>query len=194
MEEVGKPTGLVRRKDSASWQLRQRWPKHLRRPGDPADIWISLETTSYQDALKKLPEVREALQRRFTHTDQPVVRSGIYSRSPLRAQWPCDESLPLLRSDQAVPLARAYFADAIRSLDAEAPVSWGKGDNEWRSWRAELEDRLARLTGPESDNSDGSDDLVMGEMIRVLHEAGLRADALSEACNLLHNYLRRAMA
>lgn len=191
MEEVGKPTGLVRRKDSASWQLRQRWPKHLRLPGDPADVWISLETTSYQDALRKLPEVREALQRRFTHTDQPVKRSDIYSRSPIHAQWPCDDSLPLLRSDQAAPLARAYFAEGMRNLDAEAPVSWAKVDHEWRSWRAELEDRLARLTHPETEDTD---DLVMGETIRVLRDASLRADPLSEACNLLHNYLQRAMA
>ncbi|MEO6389355.1 MAG: site-specific integrase [Croceibacterium sp.] len=194
MEEVGKPTGLVRRKDSASWQFRQRWPKHLRRPGDPAEVWISLETTSHQDALRKLPEAREALQRRFNHTDQQLERSGIYSRTPLRAHWPCDESLELLRSDQAAPLARAYFAEAIRSLDADVPVLWAKGDSEWRSWRAELDDRLARLTGPETASSDGSDDLVMGEMISVLHKAGLRAYPSSEACNLLHNYLRRAMA
>lgn len=191
MEEVGKPTGLVRRKDSASWQLRQRWPKHLRQPGDPADVWISLETTSYQDAVRKLPEVREALQRRFTHTDKPVERTGIYSRSPVRAEWPCDENLPLLRTDHTAPLAQAFFAETMRGLDGEAPASWAKGDPEWRSWREELENILAHLTGPETERGEG---YVVGATIRVLAKAGLRTEPASEACNLLHNYLRRAMA
>src|SRR5262245_39064984 len=81
MEDVAKQTWLVRRKDSSSWQFRQRWPKHLRRPGDPEDIWISLETSSYQDALRKLPEVRAEAQRRFTHADDVDQRDGIYSRT-----------------------------------------------------------------------------------------------------------------
>ncbi len=191
MAEVGKPTGLVRRKDSASWQLRQRWPKHLRQPGDPADIWISLETTSYQEALKKLPEMREALQRRFAHADKPVERSGIYSRSPVRAQWLRDERLPQLRSDQAAPLAQAFFAETMRGLDSELPTAWANGDPEWRAWRDELENILADVTGPET--ARGSD-LIVGATIRVLRDAGLSAEPTSEQCNQLHNYLRRATA
>ena len=141
--------------------------------------------------VRRLPEVREELQRRFTRTDKPVDRAGIYSRSPVRAQWSRDENLPLLRSDQTTPLAQAFFAETMRGLDAEAPVSWAKGDPAWQSCREELETILAHLTGPETARGE---DYVVGVSIRVLTNAGLRAEPDSDACNLLYNYLRRAMA
>lgn len=191
MKEVGKPSGLVQRDDSASWQYRQRWPKHLRRPGDPESIMISLRTTSHQDALRRLPEVREEMHRRFNHADEGDARGGIYSRSPIRPRWPDDPNLPLLRSDQAASLAQGYFTEVLRGLDAEAPLLWTKGDVEWQSWRIELEDKITCLTGPENAESD---DYVMGTAIRVLRQVGIRAALEGEPYNLLLNYLRRAMA
>jgi integrase len=190
METVGKPSGLVRRKDSGSWQFRQRWPKHLRQPGDPAEVWLSLETTCYQDALMKLPATREALHRRFNRTDKPVERTGIYSRSPTRLRWPSSQNLPLLHRDQAVPLAQEFFTETMRGLDGEAPILWVKGSAQWLSWREELETILADLTGPDGARGE---DFVVGATIRVLINAGLRTEPSGEACNLLQNLLRRAM-
>jgi len=50
---------------------------------------------------------------------------------------------------------------------------------------------LVRLIGKEPD--DGVDD-VHGSKVAVLRKSGIRADPDGEPCNLLHNYLRRAMA
>ena len=62
---MNKPNGLVRRKGSSVWYFRQRCPKHLQAPGDPAEIWISLATPYYAEALSKLDKAREEAQSRF---------------------------------------------------------------------------------------------------------------------------------
>ncbi len=59
-------------------------------------------------------------------------------------------------------MAQGYFAEVMRGLDGEAPDTWTKGDAAWRSWQAELEDKLVCLTGPENAESD---DYVMGVAI-----------------------------
>lgn len=190
MSGVGKPSGLARRKGSASLYYRQRWPKRFQRPGAPAEIWISLGTAVHSEALVRLEDARREAYRRFSEPAPEIRLSGIYSRT-VRPSWPLDHLLPELRSDQAMPLAQGLFDETLRAMDAEPPPpsDWG-GDDLW-SWRTELEMRLARLTGPNP--ADGIDDMA-GAKVAVLRKAGLRADPESEACNLLHNYLRRAMA
>lgn len=187
MQEVGKPSGLVKRKGSAVWYFRQRCPLRLRKPGVPDQIWISLETANYAAALARLEDARQEALRRFA---APRPATGIYSRS-LLPSWPADESLPLLTSDLAAPLAQAFFAEVVRGLDAEPLLAARFDDAEKHLWRNEVETLLARLTGPEPD--DGIDD-VAGARFAVLRKAKLRTDQGSETCNLLHNYLRRAMA
>jgi hypothetical protein len=138
MEVLGKPSGLVRRKGSASWQFRQRWPKHLRRTGDPAEVWISLNTTSHREAMIRLPEARNELQRRFNRTAEANPPPPIHSRSIARATWPTEETLPWMRCDQAASLAQSYFSEVMQGLDAEAPAPWSKGDAEYQSWHSVL--------------------------------------------------------
>jgi hypothetical protein len=187
IEEVGKPSGLVKRPGSAAWYFRQRWPKRFKRPGSLDEVWISLETASYQDALKRLGEARSEAQRRFR---EPEPRTGIYART-FRPSWPDQKSAPLLTAAHALPLAQSFFWKGMRAMDAETSLSSEISDDERFSWRMEVETMVARLAGPKP--ADGCDD-VDGAMIAVLRQAGLRAEPDSEACNLLHNYLRRAMA
>ncbi|MEZ5710088.1 MAG: site-specific integrase [Blastomonas sp.] len=187
MSEMGKPTGLVKRKGSAVWYFRQRCPQHLKSSNSPAEIWISLETASYETALTRLDHARIEAMRRFNARPE---RTGIYSRSKL-PEWPNDDDLPLLMSAQAAPLARAFFVDAMIGLDGSPPIPADVDNADNLSWLCELETMLARLTGPELD--DGRDD-VAGARFAVLRKAKLRADTDGEPLQLLHNYLRRAMA
>jgi hypothetical protein len=187
MQELGKPSGLVKRKGSAVWYFRQRCPLRFRASGVPDQIWISLETATYQIALTRLEDARQEALRRFA---APRPQAGIYSRS-LLPHWSADENLPSLTNELAAPLARAFLADVVCELDREPPAPAGYDDADKQTWRIELETMLARLTGPEPD--DGIDD-VAGARFAVLRKAKLRTDPGSEPCNLLHNYLRRAMA
>lgn len=187
MEEVGKPSGMVKRDGSAMWYFRQRCPKHLKAAGSPSEVWISLGTASYPLALTRIDDARQEAQRRFTAPRSP---NGIYSRSQL-PDWQQDEDWPSLATEQAAPLARAFLSDAIRELDSQPPVPADLDDASRSAWRVELEGMLARLVGPEPE--DGIDD-VAGARLATLRKAKRKADRGSEACNLLHNYLRRAMA
>jgi len=187
MSEMGKPTGLVKRGGSSVWYFRQRCPHHLKAPGKPLEVWISLGTSSYQDALKRLDEARAEATRRFAArpTQQAIFSRSALPSSPISGDW------PLLKSDQAASLARALFADAIRELDASRPDGSDVDHDQRLAWKQELETMHARLSGAEPE--DGIDD-VAGAMFSVLQKARLRSDDESEAGLLLRNYLRRAMA
>ena len=187
MSEMGKPSGLVKRKGSAVWYFRQRCPQHLKMPGSPADIWISLETPNYATALTRLEDARQEALRRFA---VPPPRTGIYSRSAL-PQWPKDEDFPLLSGEQVAPLARTFFVKAVQDLDCQPPIPANADEQAMHGWRAELETMIARLTGPEP--IDGIDD-VAGARFSVLRNAKLRAEPGSKTLDQLHNYLLRAMA
>ncbi|MBK6802459.1 DUF6538 domain-containing protein [Novosphingobium sp.] len=184
---MGKPTGLVKRKGSAVWYFRQRCPQHLKVPGSPADIWISLETASYATALTRIEDARKEALRRFSVSPAPA---GIYSRSA-PPKWASDEDFPLLSSEHAAPLAQSLFVEAVRELDSQPPIPAETDEQAILGWRAELETMIARLTGPEP--ADGVDD-VAGARFAVLRKANLRAEQGSEALDLLNNYLRRAIA
>lgn len=86
--EVGKPSGLARRGGSASYYFRQRCPKRLKRPGVPAEIWISLGTASYAEALTRVDDARAEAGRRF-NAEPPVPTGLIHRRSPVPI-WPSD--------------------------------------------------------------------------------------------------------
>lgn len=187
MSEMGKPTGLVKRKGSAVWYFRQRCPQHLKATGSPSEVWISLDTASYPTALTRLDDARAEAMRRFAARPSTTL---IYSRSVLPSRT-IDESWPLLTSEHAAPLARALFVDAVRELDCQPPIPADADEQAKFGWRAELETMLARLTGP---IPDGGIDDVAGAKYSVLRKAKLRVEPESEACNLLYNYLRRAMA
>lgn len=187
---MGKPSGLTRRNGSGSWYFRQRWPDRFKRPDTPAEVWISLGTASYPEALSALENARLEALRRFTQEAPPAPRTGIYSRSP-QPQWPTDPSLPLLAVTDAGPLARAYFRQALLGCDVEPPMPADWSSAKTDAYRLELLDRRHRLMRPGDD--DERDD-VEYPMIGVLTGAGLRCDLRSEAGILLQNYLRRAMA
>ncbi len=81
--------------------------------------------------------------------------------------------------------------EAVRELDCQPPISEDIDEQAIFGWRAELETMIARLTGPEPE--DGIDD-VAGARFAILRKAKLRVEPGSQVFDLLHNYLRRAMA
>ena len=178
---------MVKRDGGSVWYFRQRCPKHLKVAGSPSEVWISLGTASYPLALTRIDDARQEAQRRFTAPRSP---NGIYSRS-LLPDWQPDEDWPSLTAEQAAPLARAFLFDAIRELDCQPQIPADVDDQSQSAWRVELEAMLARLIGPEPE--DGIDD-VAGARLATLRKAKLKSERGSEACKLLHNYLRRAMA
>lgn len=178
---MGKPSGLVRRDGSASYYFRQRCPKRLRRPGVPAEVWISLGTANYAEATARLDEARAEAARRF-RPDHAATRGPIYSRSAT-STWPDAEARPLLTRELAVPLAQRFFRKVLADLDLEEAVSPLDVDDV----RRELEDRKASLSAP------GDRDDIFSQQVWVLDDAGLRADYLDAACVALRSYLRRAL-
>lgn len=154
----------------------------MKRPGVRAEVWISLYTASYAEALARMDEARVEAGRRFR--GEPATQNGaIYSRSA-RPGWPSDQSRPLLTRELAIPLAQRFFATVLADLDLEGPVD----PDHIFDFKRELEDRHARLTQP------GEEDEVFGEQVWVLNEAGLRADYLDTPCVALRGYLQRALA
>lgn len=188
MAELGKTSDLVRR--GAVYYCRRRCPKHLLRPGSKPELSMSLGTTDKSVALSRLDDARRDLMRRFMEPAAKAPTFRIFSRS-LGPVWPTDATLSILMPDQAATLARTFFFETLRGIDAEPPLPSGLAREDVATLRVELEDRLARLTGPEDLDEI---DHVFGAKATVLQNAGLRAEADGEACNLLHNYLRRAMA
>jgi hypothetical protein len=139
MSEVGKPSGLAKRKGSNSWYLRLCWPKRHIRPGAPAEIWISLETAEYKLALARLDDARMEANRRFREAKPAPPPSGIYSRS-IRPFWPTEPNLPQMHPDQSKFLAQTFFQRAMRALDAEGPSPRGGRCYGLHEYQEELED------------------------------------------------------
>jgi integrase len=83
-----------------------------------------------------------------------------------------------------------FFADAMRSIDAEAPAASEIAQDELLRYRDELENRLALYN--EKDPLDERDHLI-GTEIAVLRSAGFRVDPMSQARALLRRYLQRAL-
>jgi hypothetical protein len=103
MDAVGKPNGLTRRKGSAFWYYRQRCPRHLKTPGVPEEVWLSLGTTDYKEAIKQLDGARDAAAHRFRGLS-PAEPTGIFPRTS-RPQAPSDPKLPVLTTGQTAILA-----------------------------------------------------------------------------------------
>lgn len=183
---MGKPSGLRRR--GAVWYFRKRCPKHLLRPGVPPEIWISLGTTNYQEALGKLDEARQAANDRFR---EPVTKgpTRILCRT-VRLQRADDDDLPHLTRAHAATLARSFFRRALLDMDAEPPQRPNLTTEQQFDVRAELQDRQQALLGW---GNEDQDDLILGPEITVLKNAGFRCDPASEPRALLREYLRRAM-
>ena len=128
-----------------------------------------------------MDEARIEAGRRFCA--EPAAKKGaIYSRS-LGPAWPTDSTRPLLKREQAMPLAQNFFAKMLADLDLEDPIA----PNEAADWKRELEDRYAGL------NHASEQDDLFGEQVWVLNDAGLRAEYLDAACVVLRAYLRRAL-
>jgi integrase len=192
VDQVGKPSGLTRRKGSAAWYYRQRVPERFRRVGGPAEVWISLKTSEYRAAISKLDWARQQAQLRFAAIHPQAesrrsVRSGIVRRA-VRADWPIASGRPPLTAELAAPLARAYFAQAMRGLDLEPRISKATDPVAFNDQIVELEDRLARLHDA-TDEADHS----YGAKVWALDHAGVQTSYTSDECQLLGNYLDRAL-
>lgn len=185
---MGKPSGLCRRDGSAAYYFRQRWPTRFKRPGTPAEIWISLGTANYSEALSRLDDARQEAQRRFRALPTGPSGVGIYSRTAKPA-WPgtgCGRKLLL---EDTGPLAREFFRRGLLHLDLNSsPVD---ADETWRAdYRDELRDRCARLAACHPE--EGAD-LAEGAAIAVLRKADMHIDPAEDAARLLKEYVRRAM-
>ena len=188
MDTVGKPSGLTRRKGSAAWYYRQRRPRHLEAPGVPEEVWISLGTADYQEAIRKLDAARDAAAQRFRGAATPE-RTGIFSRTP-RPKAPSDPKLPVLTTGQAAILARSFFQRALFEIDLQSSRTGRLTKDQLFDLQTELQDRQQAVLGHADEEQD---DPVLGAQISVLRAAGLRSELQSEAALLLREYLRRAM-
>jgi integrase len=188
MNAVGKPNGLTRRKGSASWYYRQRCPTHLKSTGAPEEVWISLGTADYQQAIRQLEDAREEAARRFRGVNAPSA-SAIFPRIH-RALLPVDPRLPILTSEQAVLLAKSFFQRGLLDLDVRPIQTAAMSREEVFDLRNELQDQQQALLGFVHEEED---DPIRSAQIAALRGAGLRSEPQSEAGLLFREYLRRAM-
>jgi integrase len=191
MKKVGKPSGLTRRKGSASWYLRQRVPLRFRKLNGPVEIWLSLDTAVYAAALTKLDWARQEMQQRFLDNVQVDVLTppltGIYRRA-FRADWPVAPERPCLPAEAAAPLARAFFNHSRRGLDLETSISKANDPGLFDQQLVELQDRLAQLRDPVDEA-----DHTFGGTIWALDHGGFQSEYSSDERLLLANYISRAM-
>jgi len=184
MGEVGRPSGLTKRRGSSSWYFRMRCPAHLLAQSARDEFWKSLETADYAIALTRIETARVEALRSF----QPAP-SGIL-RTHVRAKRPTDPRLPLLRAEDAARLAIDFFHYQIRELDALAPTGWDDGDNQ-KALRQELAHRLAILRSPEGLGDEEHPALAAETLL--LQQRRLRAPPSDHPSRLLREYLRRAL-
>ena len=189
MEDVAKPAGLTKRKGSSKWYLRQSCPKHLLPSDKRWDVWISLETSEYGEALKRVDGARAEAAARFNQRDpSPSPSHGITFRP--RAQRPEEAHLTLLTTADALGLARSYFRSALQHLDANPVFPADLDRLTLQRLEQELDDREGWLRNP-----NGSDDEhpALAAEIGLLKHSGFRSVYDSEASELLREYLRRGM-
>lgn len=187
---MGKPDGLTKRKGSSNWYYRRRCPKHLRRPGVPAEVWISLETDDYKRALTKHAWAAEDAMRRFAErlASPSDGEAGINSRTP-RLRRPEDPHLPILARDDAASLAVSFFRRALQELDAQPTRTANMDPDDLADWTQELEHREATLRSVRN----GEEHPAYAAETQLLKQAGFRSPVDSEPSVLLREYLLRAM-
>lgn len=191
MAKVGKPSGLTKRKGSHNWQFRMRCPKEFRHSGNPEGVWISLRTSVYQEALRRVDDARIEARARFAATVAREKNVGIQS-SVMRLQRPKAANLPLLTLDHCRALARAFFIDALRDLDTKPLAAANLDDDTAYDLRCEMDDQIAMLEAS-ADAFEDAPNPVDGAEASVLERSRLAAPLTSESSILLREYLRRAM-
>ena len=148
-------------------------------------------TSDHREALSLLDDARAKALRIFKGEDThhssdiaPVIRPTFIP--PVLATG---EGVPKLQIDQAAKLARAFFADAIREMDADPFIAQHVQPEETVRLRAEFEDSFteAKRCRPLPASAPAT-----GVEISILKKAGLKYDPQSEAFLLFREYLRRA--
>lgn len=189
---MGRTTGLNTRSGSNRLQFRRRWPSDVAHllPGE--GMARTTGSTDYEIARREHRKIEEEYDRAVDAARATLRASDRGPRGILRrafvAEWPTPSSKPVLTSDFAAPLARAYFKHALRNLDLEPRASQAVDPAAFDRELVELEDRLARLC-----HRDDDIDHSYGATIWALEQGGVQSAYASEACRLLSNYLDRAM-
>ena len=148
-------------------------------------------TSDHREALNRLDDARaKALQifkgeESLHATDVP---QGIQSKFVAPA-LPSGENVKTLQIDQSATLARNFFSDAIREMDADPFIAQHVHSEEAVRLRAELENSFteAKSCRPMPPSAPAT-----GVEISILRKAGLKYDPQSEAFLLFREYVRRA--
>jgi integrase len=186
VDDVAKPTGLTKRKNSNQWYVRVRCPKHLAGPGVPVEKWTSLDTADYKTALVRLNDAREATYRFFA---APKPSSTIIVSGPYR-RWPDDPRLPVLDGNDVLGLVQSFFRFSLLQLDAHPHLRGALEPEALQRVAQEIERQIADL---QAEGDEDEEDPTVSTAIGLLHQHGVRTHYASEPAQLLRAYLRRAM-
>jgi integrase len=193
MSDVGKSAYLTRRKGSSSWYYRRRFPPDVVATGARPDFWLSLRTGNLAEAKDGVSAAEErywdavadARGRSSSRVSRPNGRIELRAK---RWERTVDPRLPALTTEEARRLALSYFHAERARLDLALPFPLSSEQVQEQLIDAGIE--LAMLHDP-----DHPDALLWAEQaeLRLLAENGLSSEPDSEASQLLHGLLRRAM-
>lgn len=188
MGEVGKPSGLTKRKNGV-WYFRKRWPKRYLQDGEKrSDFVRSTNTGDYAEAISRVVALQLEAERYFQAESSKTAQSGIVATS-IRVPRPSDTKLAILQPIEAERLVQKFFSDAMRQIDTNPVSASDMSAQEAADYRNELNEERGLLTG----TNNPCDAVPTGDLEnRLLQENGYRCEWGSEAGKLLREHLRRA--
>ncbi len=188
MGEVGKPSGLTKRKNGV-WYFRKRWPKRYLQDGEKrSDFVRSTETSDFEEAKARHVSLQLEAEHYFQTESSKAVQSGIVASSS-HIPRPSDTRLAILQPIEAERLVQKFFSDAMRQIDTNPVAASEMSPQEAADYRNELNEEHGLLTG----TNNPRDAVPTGDLEnRLLQENGYRCEWDSEAGKLLREHLRRA--
>ncbi len=188
MGEVGKPSGLTKRKNGV-WYFRKRWPKRYLQDGESrSDFVRSTNTSDYTEAISRVVALQLEAER-YLHTESSKTAAGGVVATSRRIPRPSNNKLAILQPIEAERLVQKFFFDSMRQIDANPVAAHDMPANEAADYRIELNQERALLTGAHNPR----DEVPTGDLEnRILQENGFRCEWDSEAGKLLREHLRRA--
>jgi integrase len=147
-----------------------------------------MHTTSYQEALRKLPEARAEARRLFAAAP---IQPPSHHIVPLavRPVRPTDQRLPRLRNDHVLALAQRFYAEQRSLIErGVVPLVTAEADDA-DAVLSDLDDQITANARAECENGEHP---ATYDEARVLADAQLYSPFLSDESVRLREYLRRA--